>query len=795
MFTGFPQDLRYACRTLAKSPGFVATTVVSLALGIGINTAIYSVIHTAMDRPVSGREPAQLVDLSLSTSAGNALFGYSEYLELRDRTRSFSGVMALMHAQVRITGQGRPELASVLMASPNFFGAFRQDLAMGRGFQEGGAADEVVLGEAFWKRRFAGDPAIIGKTVALAAGASRYTCRIAGVLPRSFRYSSVWTPDMVMVFPDDLRKAPGRGLTLMARVKSGVSMAQAKAETEAVVARMAELFPADLAGARVNFWPKVRRDATTRTVAAIVQTVFGLVLLIGCINVMNLLLVRHQQRRFEMATRLALGASGGRLIRQLLLESLLLAVPSGLAGYGLAVATLRVVETIRIPGLEGAQLFFYLDGQVLCFALAAGVAASVVAGLWPARAAAKLDLISSLKGGGASVGRRKFGVRGVLVAAQVALSTVGITAAAMLTQGVLKLTPFDPGVDPHKVLAASVWPAMSGYSEARSAEFRRALGARLEREPGVQAVAFAALVPGADFRTVRVSHPGSAAIPKSETVAVQSNSVGPGFFRAFGIAMRRGREPDDAIEAGRRVCVVNETLARRFWPGGEPLGRFVRVSGPKPVEYEVAAVARDTEYERTGNDHAAVLYLPLAPTETLTVFLRTAGAAAAWAEPVRRAVAALDAEMPVNSTAALVDRLTGGSTGTELRLRAGVMGTLGGTALLLSSLGIYGIVSYLVSRRTREIGIRLALGAGRGDVLRAVLADGVRLVAIGMGAGVALSLVVCPLLASQLYGLAPHHPGVIVASCAILGAVAAAAMLAPARRVSRVQAAAMLRYE
>jgi predicted permease len=563
-----------------------------------------------------------------------------------------------------------------------------------------------------------------------------------------------------------------------------------------LVRQLAQAFPDSLGKSKLSFRPKERRDAATRAVAGIVQAVVGLVLLIACANVMNLLLARHQARRFEIATRLALGAPRGRLVRQLLTESLLVAIPAGLAGYGLAALTIYVVERIPIPGLEGIQMFFYLDRAVLAFALAAGVAGTVIAGLWPARAASKLDLTPALKGAGAAVGRRKFGLRGALVAVQLALSMVGITAAVMLTRSAWNLNQFDPGVNPKTVLTATVWPAMNGYKEEQAAEFRRKLDARLRAEPGVRAVTFASAVPGGNgMRTQQVLHTGSTLLSKQESVAVRSYAVAPGFFRTFGIQILRGREYAEADEPARRLCLVNETMARRFWPGQEPLGQMVRVGAAKGAAYEVIGVARDAVYDQDGDNRAPLLYVPLSGTDFLTVFLKADGGAERLSEPLRRAVAALDPEMPVQDVDLLADRITGGSNGTELRLRAGVMGTLGGTALLLSALGLYGVMTYVVSRRTREIGIRLALGAGRADVLAAVLKDGLRLVAVGMAIGVALSFVVCPLLANRVYGVTPNHPLVILASCGILASTAVFSMLYPARRACRMEALTALRYE
>jgi putative ABC transport system permease protein len=798
MMHGFWQDVRYGWRTVKKSPGFVFVAVLSLALGIGINTAIFSVMHTALERPVSGREPRELVDLSLRTPAGFMNFSFREYDEVRQRTRAFSHVMGLMQAQYRLVGEGQPEMVWGLAATENFFEGFGQQPTLGRGFApDRSGVGEAVLSHGFWKRRFGGDPGAIGKPLVLYVGGTRLSYTIVGVVPPDFRYATMWTPDLVLPFPEEtvLRRGDARALNLMARVKPGMTMGQAQAETEVLAKQLAPLFPDSFGKARLQFSPKVRRDAQTLTVMAIVQAVVGLTLLIACANVMNLLLARHQERRAEMATRLALGASRGRLVRQLLMESLVLALPAGLAGYGIALLTIHVVERLPIPGLAGMRPYFYLDQTVLAYALCAGVAGSLIAGLWPARAASRPDLVPALKGAGAAAGR-KFGLRGALVAAQLALSMLGITAAAMLTKGIWDLQPFDRGVDPHKVLAATTVPVMSGYSPGRTAEFRRSLAARLDGLAGVEALAFAAGVPGGGAdNNQKVMHTGSPLLPRQETVLVRSNFVGPGFFRTLGIQILRGREYNETDAADRRLCLVNDTMARRFWPGQEPLGQTLRLDGAKGKGYEVVGVARDTAYDRSGNDYTPYLYLPLDAGNYNTLLLRTGGQAGALAETVRRAVAAIDPEMPLLSLDTMADRITGGPGATELRLRAGMMGTLGGTALLLSALGLYGVISYLVSRRTREIGIRLALGAGRVDVLRTVLLEGGRLVAVGMAAGVALSLVVCPLLVSRLHGVQPNRPGVIAAACAILALVAAAAMFVPARRACRVEAMVALRYE
>jgi predicted permease len=421
------------------------------------------------------------------------------------------------------------------------------------------------------------------------------------------------------------------------------------------------------------------------------------------------------------------------------------------------------------------------------------MAATLIAGLWPARAASRPDLVPALKG--AVIAGRKFGLRGVLVVAQLSLSMVGITATLMLTRGIFDLKPFDPGVDPHKVLTASMWPAMSGYSDARASDFRRELAARMAKQPGVEAATVAALSPGVGSSTQKVMHTGSPLLPKQESVMVRSNQVGPGFFETLNIRIRRGRAYTEADMSGRPLCLVNETMARRFWPGQEPLGQTVRVSTPRgETAYEVIGVARDTAYEFSGNEYAPFLYTPVNKTGFATLIVRTGGKATALGEQVRRTVAALDPDMPVLRLEALGDVLIGGSAGTELRLRAGMFGTLAGTALLLSALGLYGVISYLVSRRTREIGIRLALGAGRVDVLRAVIADGAKLVAAGIAVGIGLSMIVTPLLTTHVFGVKPNQPGTIAASCALLAAVAAIAMLAPARKACKVQAVTALRY-
>jgi putative ABC transport system permease protein len=452
----------------------------------------------------------------------------------------------------------------------------------------------------------------------------------------------------------------------MGRVKPGISMAQAQAETERLAGQLGALFPETFGKARLNFWPKVRRDARTRTVAAALQAVVAIVLLIACANVMNLLLARHQARRSEMATRMALGASRGRLTRQLLLESMALAVPSAVAGYGLAVLIISIVEKIPIPGIPDIKMYVYLDGTVFTYALCAAVLGTVIAGLWPARAAPRPDLVPALKDLGAAVGGRKFGLRGALVAAQLALSLVGITAAAMLTKSVLDLNPFDPGVDPHKVLAAGLWPAMSGYSAERSAEFRRQLISRVVGQPGVESLAFAVAMPGGESGAHNVIHTGSPLLPKQKTVMVRSNSVGPDYFHTLGIRILRGREYSEQDLSGRPLCLVNETMARRFWPGQEPLGQMVRVRTSKgDADYEVIGVARDTAYERSGDEYAPFLYLPLGRLDVLTLILRTNANAMGFAEHVRRAVASLDPEMPLLPVGALADNLIGGSNGTE----------------------------------------------------------------------------------------------------------------------------------
>jgi len=794
IMSGIIQDIRYAARRLAKSPLFVLTALVSLALGVGINTAVFSVTHSLLNRRISAANPQDLVDVSLSTPAGSMRLTSAETLAFTRAAQSFSGVIAYTHRLCRLSGEGRPEMVSAFIATPNFFPVFGQSLLLGRGFLPGKeSAGEVILSHKFWQRRFGGEPGVLGRSVVLYSGATRSAFTVVGVAPPDFQPVPMRAPDVVLAQPD-MAGSDLRQLNLWCRLKPGVSMAQARSESELVAGQLASVFPESFGKAKLAFAPAVRQGPSLAAAQAILQAVVGLVLLIACANVMNLLLARHEARRAEMATRLALGASRARVIRQLLIESLLLAIPSSLAGLGFAAVVLRLLETIKIPGLD-ATFYFYLDHSVFAFALIAGIAGTVIAGLWPARAASKPDLVPALKGAGGAIARRKFGLRGALVTAQLALAVFALTAAAMLTKGLWNLNPYDAGLDPYHVYTATLSPSMNGYPQGRAAELRRQMTSRIERLPGVRAITYARSVPGADSGTqLDIVNPGSAARSK-DSIRIRANSVTPGFFGVFGIQMLHGREFRDADLSGPRVCVINESLARRFWPGQNPIGRTLRSTGSNGTEYEVIGIARNTEYEKAGEEYASFVYLPLASDEFLSLLVRTSGRAESAAEPMRRVIEALDAELPLLNTGILADRLTGGGAGLELRLRAGLVCTLGLLALILSSLGLYGVVAYLVSRRTRELGIRLALGATRLDIAAAVVKDGGKLVAIGAGAGVALSLVVCPLLTAHLYGVKANEPVVILAACLFLAFVAAAAMLIPARRACRVEAISALRYE
>ncbi len=813
------QDLRYGARILLKQPGFTLMAILTLSLGIGANTAIFSVVNALLLRPSLAAQPEQMVRLDkLEQGIGN-LTSFPNYRDLVEGTHSFSALAAFSASPVNL-GQGdSTRKVFGLSVTGNYFPAFGMRAAFGRTFgaeSDGtsGAHPVAVVSYGAWRRRFGADPELVGKMIVL--NGQQFT--VIGIMPEGFRGGwplgvapEIWTP---MTMHPQLK--PGgdlfgdRGnhcLHVFGRLKPEVSQAQAQAEISLVVGRLAETYPEENRGLEnakvypIDNLPEVPMRVIP-VFMGLVTVIAGLVLLLVCANVANLLLSRAVQRQQEVAIRLALGAGRRRLIRQLLTESLLLALVGGAAGCLLAFCVTSLLRSFPPPTPVPVEFNLTLDWRVLCFTLAVSLLSGVLFGLAPAWHASKLDLIPMLKddrrGGGGK--KARFSLRNLLVISQVAVSLVFLTCAGLFTRSLQQANNVDPGFEIERVLTVPLDLDSVGYDEARGGLFYRQLLDQVERMPGVQSATLAKFVParweGAGSSEVAVE--GSDA-PGGDYPSFRLNLVGPRYFETMGIPVLAGREFNNRDSEGAPlVVIINETMARRFWPGPQSaLGRRLRlvergnVLGPY---YEVVGVVKDSKYRSLGEEPQSFFYVSgLQDYRQQTVLhVRTVGESGLLRSAVRDRVLALDKGLMIE-VATMRENLAAAFL--PARVAAIVLGLVGLFGLSLAVVGIYGVISYAVSQRTGEIGLRMALGAQSRDILRLIIGQGMALTLIGVGLGVAVALALTRFLTSLLAGVSAADPLTFLAVPLLLTTVAVFACWIPARRATKVDPMIALRCE
>jgi putative ABC transport system permease protein len=806
------QDLRFAWRGLLRQKAFSATAVVALALGIGANTAVFSAVDAVLLKALPFADPDRLVIVQEARTGEGSGLSYPNYRDLQARAGSFESMGVYASSDATLTSSSEAPLrvtAGIVSASVLPLLGVRPQL--GRTFVAGEDAFAegrvVVLGDALWKRRFAADPDVVGRAVTL-DGAS-FT--VVGVMPAGFQFPvqnetiDLWTTVAVDADPAryDGTIPTSRGYTrydgAVARLRPGVALATARAELAAIGGALRAQYRPTKSDWRLRATPALERlvGATRPAMGALFAAV-GLVLLIACANVASLLLARATARRGELAVRSALGASRPRLVRQMLTESVLLALVGGACGLGLAwggVSVLAALVPADVPRIAGITV----DWRVAAFTLAVSVAAGVAFGLVPALSASRVDLASAVKqagrGGDASAtGRWRY----LLVVAEVALAFVLLVGAGLLVDGYARLLRVDPGFATERLFAARVALPESDYPQrsARVVAFYGALVERVRALPGVTAVSVVQAVPlGGNDNSTSVEVVGSPRAP-GERTATGLRFVGLDYFRTMAIPRTRGRDfaaTDDGTAPA--VAIVNEAFVRRYLPEGDPLGRRIALGfggeGPK----EVVGVVRDVRHAALAEPPAPEVTVPVAqfPLNALAVVIRTAADAPPVLPALEDAVHALDRNLPVSEAGPVAELMSRGVAGP--RFAAWLVGLFAALALVLAGVGVYGVVAYGVAQRTREIGIRLALGGRAGLVLAAVVVQGMAPVAAGLALGGAGALLLASVLARLVYGGGIGAPAVCAVSAALLGGIALVACVVPARRATRVDPVAALRGE
>jgi predicted permease len=813
-------DLRHALRSLRKHPGYAAVALLTLAFGIGVNASLFSLVSAFFLQPLAVDEPRRLVMVLQRGDVLNVPYGYSypDYRDFREQATVFSDLAAYMPTPVHIGAPGQlPERTWIEVVSPNYFALARVRPAYGEFPQPGdsesqGGAATVVLSHRYWQRRFGGDPGIVGKAITL----NGRTFTVAGITPAAFTGLS-WAMAVSAFVPssaigtlmesgDAFRdNRGGAAWRLMGRLAPGATLDGARAEVELILGRLAASFPAEHKNSKslVVLETRARPDPSVAGVLPIFAAVFGamvlLVLLIACANVANLTLSRAAGRHRDLVIRSALGASRLRLMRLQVVETLLIAAGAGVLGFVLAQWSGQALAAFAPAGDIPVNDQQPWDWRVLAFTVLAAFVAGLATGLWPARSATRFDIAESLKQGGPAVGGSRHRLRNLLVIGQVTLSLVVLAGAGLFLHSLREMQRVALGFRPDGLFMASIDLGLQQYSSARARQFLDDLQGRANALPGVEAATVAVHVPfdyGMQFSDVGTGDDVAGA--RDGYVSVAFNVVGPGFFETTGTTIVSGR-PLDARddEDGQQVAVINETMAKTLWPGREAIGRRFRF-GRDGAWVDVVGVAGDGKYVMLGEAPRPYFYLPMAQAyrSPVTIIARTSSDPAALSGPVRRLLTEMDAVLPVYNVRTM-DRHIDDSVFGLMPMRAGasMAAVQGAIALFLAVMGLYAVVSYVVVRRTREIGVRVALGASRRDILRLVVRDGMRLSMIGLGIGLLIALGLGLVLSNVLYGLQPVDVGVVGGVTALLLAVSAAACYVPARRATRVDPLVALRQE
>jgi predicted permease len=820
------QDIRFALRSLRKSPAFAVIAVLTLALGIGANTAIFTVVNAVFFHPLPVKDPARLVEIFTVDQRRffgltNNFFptGFPNAQDIQQRARSFDGMMifAFFFARVSMTVNGQPNQYFAQLASGNYFDVLGVHAQLGRTFRPEedaglGSGPVVVLNHGFWERVFASNPNVIGQSILL--NGQGFT--IIGVAPKGFQGTTVirgtdmWIP---MSMHDQILNGLNKsffnerrflGFSAVARLKEGVSPEQAKAELKTIASDLETAFPLANKGRSFTLQPLLessiaanQRDQFNRA-GVMMMAVVGIVLLIACFNIANLLLARAAGRKREMSIRVAIGASRRRIITQLLTEAMVLAITGGALGLGLALAGRDIMWRFRPPQLPADGMDLSLDWHVLIFTFMVAIGTGLIFGLAPALQSSRPDLVSELKeraGGDLRKGAR-FNVRDVLISLQVAICLIALVGAGLFLLSLRNAREMDPGFDTNNLAMLSFDLGALNYDPARAREFERRALEAAQNAPGIRSAALSNTIPlfnGGFGRTL--FREGEDSNNGQSGHVAQISEISPEYLKTMGIPLVRGENFDSTVrEDSPRVTIINEAAAKQIWPNEDPIGK--RFKFFKDSEFtKVIGVARDSKYNTLGEEARPYMYVPLVQTNetSVTIFFRAQGDPRSAMGTVRTLVQSLDRNLPITNVWPIGEVISQSLWASSFG--ASLLTVFAMIAMALCAVGIYGVVGYSVGQRIREFGIRLALGAQPRDVLIMVLKQSAVIMGAGLVAGLVVAFLLARLIATFLYGVNTNSPLAFLAMALVLAAVGVFASYIPARRAAKVDPMVALHNE
>jgi putative ABC transport system permease protein len=797
------RDIRYGIRSLLKRPGFTAIALIALALGIGANTAIFSLVNAVLLRPLPFAEPDRLVWMwgNIRNGSNRASVSPLDFLDYRKQNTTFEEFAATFSVPVHLnlTGNGEPERLTAAGVTGNYFQTLGATPALGRTFllenEKPGSDQVAVLSYGFWQKRFGGDPGIVNKTITL----DGRTCQVLGVMPQDFSFpqsAELWVPINFDISPG-MKQRKAHFMRPIGKLKSGVTLAQAQADTDVIARRLEEQYPDSNSGWALRLVSlREQLVGNTRPTLFILFGAVGFVLLIACANVANLLLVRAAGRQKEIALRTALGAGRFRIVRQMITESVLLALSGGALGTLLAIWGADLLVTMSAGSIPPTA-HVRIDATVLGFTLLISLLTGVLFGLAPALRTMKLNLSESLKEGGRTPGEgaQRNRTRSVLVILESAVAVVLLISAGLLIRSLIELQNISPGFDAHNVLTMRVdLPREKYATPEKTGNFFSQLESRLGGLPGVENVGLVSELPlSGQPNDVPYTVEGRPPVSIDQAFDDDFRRVNRQYFGALRIPFLRGRNfTEQEVRQSAKVIIISELLAKQVFPNEEPIGKRLILAMGNQV-FEIIGIVGDIRHRALESQPAPAMYLPTYETPWMNLVIRTKGDPTSLSAAVRKEVQGIDPDQPVADVKTMEQWLD--TAVAAPRYRTALLGLFALVALVLASTGIYGVMSYSVTQRTHEIGVRMALGAQQVDVLKLVVRQGMTLVVVGVGVGLVGAIALTRVMSTLLFGVTAKDPLTFVAVAALLTLVAFVACYLPARRATKVDPLVALRYE